>query len=163
MKVGVPSKRKTHPFYRISNFEFRIKSLTRISKSPTKSKNLEESKFTDFSHAEELEILNSVKALKSKIFLWSKSLNKFFIVKINWSYGGNEVYIIGSFTNWDYMIKLNPVWEDGIMYHQISMVSYLDIHLYLILLSLLKFMFWLYFLVRETRCILLQLHCRWED
>lgn len=125
MKVGVPSKRKTHPFWCIDNFEYRIKSLTRTSKTPTKSKNLGESKITDFCHAEELEILNSVKALKSKIFLFSKNkgLTKLLIVKIAWNYGGNEVYIIGSFTNWDYMIKLNSVYEDGLFSHQISMVS----------------------------------------
>jgi len=28
-------------------------------------------------------------------------------IRITWNYGGKEVYIIGSFTNWDYMIKLN--------------------------------------------------------
>lgn len=28
-------------------------------------------------------------------------------VHIQWNYGGEEVYLKGSFTNWDYMIKLN--------------------------------------------------------
>lgn len=28
-------------------------------------------------------------------------------IHITWNYGGDEVYLMGSFTNWDFMIKLN--------------------------------------------------------
>lgn len=64
-------------------------------------------------------ILNSIKAMKSKIFQSSNCS----LVKIDWTYGGEEVYITGSFTNWDYMIKMTPLNEDGNKIHQISMVS----------------------------------------
>jgi len=28
-------------------------------------------------------------------------------IRLSWNYGGKEVYITGTFTNWDYMIKMN--------------------------------------------------------
>ena len=52
------------------------------------------------------------------------------LVRITWNYGGNEVYIIGSFTNWDYMIKMHknvigvtPVFEIS-MYMREGMYYY---------------------------------------
>ena len=47
---------------------------------------------------------------------------KFLLVRITWNYGGSEVYIIGSFTNWDYMIKLHKVVMGGTPIFEISMV-----------------------------------------
>lgn len=46
------------------------------------------------------------------------------IVRISWNYGGKEVYIIGSFTNWDYMIKLHKVMVGTVPIFEISMVSF---------------------------------------
>lgn len=46
------------------------------------------------------------------------------IVRITWNYGGKEVFIIGSFTNWDYMIKLHEVVIGQTPVFEISMVRY---------------------------------------
>jgi len=42
-------------------------------------------------------------------------------IKITWNYGGKEVFIIGSFTNWDYMIKMHKCLIGGTYIHEISM------------------------------------------
>ena len=36
----------------------------------------------------------------------SQNISKGMKVRITWNYGGKEVFVIGSFTNWDYLIKL---------------------------------------------------------
>ena len=73
-------------------------------------------------------------------------LISYLIVRITWNYGGEEVYIIGSFTSWEYIIKMHknvlgitPVFE-------ISMVTYSHI---LLMLT---------YLVCKRRAILLLLH-----
>jgi len=43
-------------------------------------------------------------------------------VRISWIYGGKQVYIIGSFTNWDYMIKLHKNVVNHTPIFEISMV-----------------------------------------
>jgi hypothetical protein len=55
---------------------------------------------------EHFEILKSQKAMK---------------IRLSWNYGGKEVYIIGSFTNWDYMIKLHKTKVGGTPIFDISM------------------------------------------
>jgi len=45
-------------------------------------------------------------------------------VKITWNYGGRDVYIIGSFTNWDYMIKMQKNVVGVTPIFEISMVTY---------------------------------------
>lgn len=61
---------------------------------------------------------------KFKIF-FNSILNLIIIVKFTWNYGGNEVYIIGSFTNWDYMIKLHKTHIGLTPVFEISMVRYI--------------------------------------
>jgi len=46
------------------------------------------------------------------------------LVRISWTYGGKEVYITGSFTNWDYMIKMSKKMIGETPIFEISMVSY---------------------------------------
>lgn len=45
------------------------------------------------------------------------------LVRITWNYGGKEVYIIGSFTNWEYMVKMNKRLVGNVPLFEISMVS----------------------------------------
>jgi hypothetical protein len=55
-----------------------------------------------------LAILKAKKAMKSKLHFLTHIFNHYaLIVRITWTYGGKEVFIVGSFTNWDYMIKMN--------------------------------------------------------
>ena len=46
----------------------------------------------------------------------------YLIVRITWNYGGSEVYIMGSFTNWDYMIKMHKKVIGVVPLFEISMV-----------------------------------------
>lgn len=59
------------------------------------------------------------------------------IVRITWTYGGKEVYIIGSFTNWDYLIKMHPAVIGATQVFEISMV-YKHFHIKESLYSTLK-------------------------
>mmetsp|Transcript_13613 Transcript_13613/g.13352 ORF Transcript_13613/g.13352 Transcript_13613/m.13352 type:complete len:114 (-) Transcript_13613:361-702(-) len=51
-------------------------------------------------------------------------------VKICWNYGGKEVYIIGSFTNWEQMIKLNSSKVNQVKSHSISMYVRAGVYYY---------------------------------
>lgn len=44
------------------------------------------------------------------------------LVRITWNYGGKEVFIIGSFTNWEYMVKMNKRLVGNMPIFEISMV-----------------------------------------
>lgn len=46
------------------------------------------------------------------------------IVRITWNYGGKEVYIIGSFTSWEYIIKMHKNTIGIQQIFEISMVTY---------------------------------------
>lgn len=62
--------------------------------------------------------------MKSKDGFVSLPNRLIIIVRITWTYGGKEVYIIGSFTNWDYMIKMNKKIIGATPVFEISMVSF---------------------------------------
>ena len=65
-------------------------------------------------------------------------------VHLQWNYGGEEVYVIGSFTNWDLMIKLNQKEPE---LFEISMVILHSLTLQ----------------VHERGSLLLQLCRRWQE
>lgn len=49
----------------------------------------------------------------------------YFLVRITWVYGGKEVFLIGSFTNWDYMLKMHKNATEANPLFEISMVRFL--------------------------------------
>lgn len=59
---------------------------------------------------------------KFKYIVLKHNISLLFIVRISWNYGGKEVYITGSFTNWDYMIKMNKNVIAGTPLFEMSMV-----------------------------------------
>jgi len=44
-------------------------------------------------------------------------------VRISWNYGGKEVYIIGNFTRWSYMVKMQKRMLDDLPIFDFSMVT----------------------------------------
>ena len=51
------------------------------------------------------------------------------LVRITWNYGGREVYIIGSFTNWEYMVKMSKRMIGELPVFEISMVRFMKLHI----------------------------------
>lgn len=42
-------------------------------------------------------------------------------IRITWNYGGKEVFIVGTFTNWEYMIKMHKKLINQVPVFEISM------------------------------------------
>ena len=83
-----------------------------------------------------IETLKKQKVMKSKfiitilpfncrlyLFFESFYINRI-LVKITWNYGGRKVYIIGSFTNWEFMIKMHKSGAGHTPIFEISMVIF---------------------------------------